>query len=447
MKFSKPWAIIFLMGLFIHAMAAPPTPLQASSSGNTSMTPQERPAGRPGLPSVSQESESIDSFNVHPANRWSEGTSGTFDETLENGEFSIEGFDNSSSSNLRYRDAETTAGDIETRWRLNYTEQGTTGTGSDFEVPLIGLNVTTDEGSGNSSLNAYPWNSTHYILRPTFTTDDGDNWRSWNIESDYQDFFALDGSDGPDGEDFIEGDEEQGYSGMGAESVTGGIYTATCGAGAFERLESADLGGFSLDPAKYSYYEVKIRSSDATLTAQPYFGAPGTQISTAQTLGTTGWTTLQWDLSTDSNWNSSKTWYRWGFQFDETDDTLEGNEVVWIDYIRLFADNDSSDLTFFEYETYYRATMKYNLLTSELNWKVESDAGSKLTSTVQGSFAIEDYFDPDELIRDISLGTVGDIDYLFGLRSAGANATCWWDFYMVGFLQGRFPRIFVDLPR
>lgn len=427
-------AFVFIMGLMIHAIA--PGPDFGIFQASSSTTPRETPAGRDSLPTISQESESIDSFNVHPENRWSEGTSGTFAEDLENGEFSIDGFENTSSSNLRYRDAETTSGDIEVRWRLNASDSDAgLVNGSDFETVLMGLNVTTDEGSGNSSLNAYYYNSTHYNVRPTFTTADGTNWRSWNIESDYQDFHQLEGQLGPDGVDFIDGQDDIG--GLATNTNSQGLYVGVPVAG------GSDFIGFStisqlIDTDDYSFLSVKCRSNDTTLTLQPFIsilGGGSAVIGSIQTLGA-GWTTLSWDLSADGDWTAIAAGYF--FQVDETDGTLEGNEGLWIDYFHPTTNNDSSDLTFFEYETYYRAQSKYDLMESTLNWKISTDDDDKLTSTVQGLFKIEDFFEPDELIRDINLGEVGDIDYLFGLRSAGANATTWWDFYLADFTEFLF---------
>lgn len=428
MKFRKPWAILFLMGLAIHVLSVPPAPITASV---VHATETRDPAGRGSLPSVSQESESIDSFNVHPANRWSEGTSGTFAEDLENGEFSIDGFENTSSSNLRYRDAETTSGDIEVRWRLNASDSDAGGVnGSDFETVLMGLNVTTDEGSGNSSLNAYYYNSTHYTLRPTFTTSDGVGWRSWNIESDWQDFFQMNGSWGADGIDFI----EEGFDGItarlpGAIISEKGIVIMTTGVGATSGINHVSFGVQSTD--SFAHISTKVKINDTVNNYTFSVGKAGVAThNSLQFIPTGNWQILNLNVTSGNTIDF--------IRVIKTNHATIAN--ISMDWLLWTSNNDSSDLTFFEYETYYRGKMKYDLMESSLNWKISDDSDNKLTSTVQGSFAIEDFFEPDELIRDIHQGAVGEIDYFFGLRSAGANATTWWDFYLADFQEFAWKR-------
>lgn len=439
MKFSKPWAFLFVMGLLIHTIVVPSAPITAASS----ITPRETPASsRVGLPSVSQESESIDSFNVHPENRWSEGTSGTFAEDLENGEFSIQAFDNSSSSNLRFRDAETTSGDIETRWRLNATDSDAINdSGSDFETILMGLNVTTDEGSGNSSLNAYYWNSTHYVVRPTFTTSDGSSWRSWNIESDFQDWFQTNGKSGADGLDFIEGDEgfTESFPGRGAITAAKGVlnYTITVNTQASAGLDFPNTDFLPLSSTgDFSWWIIKIRANEANLRfhilLQNTVPARSQFVPQQNQVLTTEWQTF---IAQVDNTYADNAFIQ--VLEEDGQGNFDIGEQFLIEYVLLTTENvtTTDDLTFFEYETYYRGQMKYDLMESTLNWKISDDSDNKITSTVQGSFKIEAFFDTDELIRDISLGTVGDLDYFFGLRSAGANATIWWDFYQADFQE------------
>lgn len=589
MKFRKPWAFLFLMGLMIHAMSAPPAPLQASV---VHATETRDPAGRGSLPSVSQESESIDSFNVHPENRWSESETGSFEDDLENGEFKFKGFGNDSASMYRYRDAETTSGDIETRWRLNaladfetndtdfatqagnwgpdgwgfeegdldgttdnnfvvtvaggilnanvdgapgsasihtavtgisaniwdylqvrmksnvadikikinddttatigafqtittsfanytwdfsgeaqwtdmetfltllFDEDGGDGVledtdevdidfiwllgqpAGDFEIPLIGLNVTTDEGSGNSSLNAYPWNSTHYILRPAFTTDDGTAWRSWNIESDYQDFAQMMGEQGADGWDFVETGNDGWVDFSGGTVTTSDLGWINVSAAAPDALwgthRTSTVTDISTSDFNYAHFKLKAGGADVTNFRFIFILTGGTTKSITVEAGAieTDWTIYSVNLTANADWVAAGVVRRdMQLRF-----ATAASGWVLIDYIRLTSNNDSSDLTFFEYETYYRAKMKYDLMESTLNWKISDDSDDKLASTVQGNFKIEDFFDEDELIRDISLGTVGDLDYFFGLRSAGANATTWWDFYKADFTEFNFQK-------
>lgn len=431
MKFSKSWAFLFLMGLLIHTIVVPSAPITASSA-----TPEDTrgPAGRGSLPTISQESESIDSFNVHPANRWSDVSSGTFAEDLENGEFSIQAFDNTSSSNLRYRDAETTSGDIEARWRLNTTDSDAVNASADIEAALIGLNVTTDEGSGNSSLNAYYFNSTHYVVRPTFTTEDGSLWRSWNIESDYQDYMQQVGIFGADGIDFLEGTVEQSTNDLIGDTIQQGWFRGQAVAAVNDLNIFQSPATLSLDPLQYEFLDVKYKFNGSATTDMLIIASPGNLEISGQTfINDDQWHKATLNLTTDANWDDNARHTRIILRSRAA--PHGANDFWWIDHIRFYSNNDTSDLTFFSYEEYYRAQMKYDLMESTLSWKISDDADQKLTSAVQGQFKIEDFFEPAALIRDISLGEVGDISYLFGLRSAGANATVWWDFYLADFQE------------
>lgn len=430
MNIPKPIAALLILGMLIQT-AVPPLAPHASSS----MTPpsKESPAGRPSLPTVSQESESIDSFTVHPANRWSEVETGTgYLDSIENGEFMFNTNSNDSSSMHRYRNAETTSGDIETRWRLDWVENTTNG--DDWETPLMGLNVTTAEGDGNATLNAYPWNNTHYTLRPTFTTGDGTYWRSWNLESDYQDYPQMNGSWGADGWDFIEETDDgittyiqcTDVQALGSNRVNPDAATRTS-----MRFHWSNLG---LTASDWDYVTIRLRANVTDLN-MVCFDTGFNILGSVELITDTNWNEYEFDLGNDVDWTGTEPELIFSWDEQGGDGLIESDNYVWIDWVRLTTTNDSSDLTFYEYQEYYRAKLAYNLLISEFLLKTETDSGSKINSIKQGTWAIADYFDADELIPDINLGTVGAITYLFGLRSAGANATCWWDFYAADFQE------------
>lgn len=374
----------------------------------------------------------IDSFNVHPANRWDNISSGSPSLTMADGQLELEVSDADNDSALYFRKSQTADSDISIRFRLN-SSRGTTTNYGDIRANLAGLNISSTE---NISLSAFYWNTTHYTIRAVFTQDAVS--RSWNLGSDYQDLFQMDGTGGSDGQDFIENTEDQGYVGLGNEETKGGYYYAQVTAPANEEwLESRDLAGYTLDPAKYSHFEVRMRCADTTVTVQPLFGAPRQYISSATTVGS-GWNIHQWDLSTDSNWNASKTWYRWGLHIDEADGTLDGNELFWIDYFRLLSTNDTSDLQFYAYDTYYRANLDFNLRLSEIDFDIQADDGETLVEREIGEFKIDDYFDQDDLIYDIWQGKVGQIDYWFGILSTSTLSQCWWDYYEAEFTEFSF---------
>jgi hypothetical protein len=430
MNFPKPMAVLIIVGMLIQT-AVPPVafdpifnPTYASPVQAEPPESMRKPLGeRPSLPAVAQESESIDSFSVHPANRWSEVETGTgYLDSITNGEFMFNTNSNDSSSMYRYRNAETTAGDIETRWRLDWVENTTNG--DDWETPLMGLNVTTSEGDGNATLNAYPWNSTHYTLRPTFTTDDGANWRSWNLESDYQDYMALAGEWGADGFDFIEGIDD--WATGGAITSTLGYLQVITGAGVFDGATTGVASRPTLQAADESIFhtlQMRFRINDTVNTYRMAAAEAGVGEVVTTFTPTGSWQTKTLTASS-VNWNL--------FQLAKNNHATIAK--IEIDYC-IVTNNDSSDLTFYDYQTYYRAKLAYNLLTSKLALKTTTDGGTKINGMTQGSWSIADYFDADELIPDINLGEVGEIDYLFGLRSAGANATCWWDFYAADFQE------------
>lgn len=461
----------------------------------------------------------------------------------------------------------------------------------DFAVPLSGLNATTVEGTANITLSAFPYNSTDYSIRPTLTTSDGVISRSWNMDSDYQDYAQLSGEWGSDGWEWIVDDNDEdwntgllentieyGYieserqvstsyssiftweyydqvpretfpfitfkfwanhtgtvqignqfsfytvdpsypgniwttyivdsrelgslsddwagdgpynkyvllfldgdgsnikvlarldyvrfttkpfhlittdyaifserwdnhdayggntgwsynqlddfTGLDTNTVSNGIFIGRCAAGSNDTLLSPN----SFIPS-YLFNQVEIRiKSNATNIYFDLRDSANNSIGSYYNL-TTSYQTLTWDISSNANWTGIES--KLNLLFSEWGSALDGDEGIWIDYILIkHEDTTLNSIDLYKYNEYYRSELEFNLRTSELEFEIQDDSGSAIVKEKNGEFAIDIYFDADDLIPDIYLADVGHFDYLFGIMTAGSATTCWWDYYEAEF--------------
>lgn len=304
----------------------------------------------------------------------------------------------------------------------------------DFSIPLCGLNATTSEGTGNTTLTAFQHNSTHYTIRPTFTTEDGANSRSWNLDSDYQDFYSLIGIFGADGLDWTEGDDH--WAGLSDAQYNNGYLLGKCIAGPTKSFFPSPDYRPDINTNYYNYATIKLKSNESSLTMFMYGTKEGIHYDLTSTVNiSTEWTVFTFNFSADSDWTGI--FQRVNCRFSETDGTLEGDEWIWIDYIRLTTENVSysDDRHFFEFNEYYRAELDYDLRSSQLEFELQDDLGDDVSKEEIGDASINAYFDTRDLIPDIFIAEVGQIDYLLGIRTAGSNGTAWWDYYQAEFAE------------
>ena len=201
----------------------------------------------------------------------------------------------------------------------------------DFETILAGFNSTTSEGIGNVSLNSYAYNSTHFSIRPSFSTNDGSQWRSWNLESDYQDYPEMAGNWGADGWDFLDGTD--GFTGINNIKADKGIYTAKTSAAAFDDF---GLVPINLNPSDFSYITLKMKTNYSTLTAQPWFtNSDGLVFIGSAVTVRKDWSVFVWNATDTSGFSDAEEWTQFNIRLDESDGTLDGDEGIWLDYVRI----------------------------------------------------------------------------------------------------------------
>lgn len=315
----------------------------------------------------------------------------------------------------------------------------------DFAVPLCGLNATTSEGTANTTLTAFQFNSTHYIIRPSFTTGDGTYSRSWNMDSDYQEYYQLSGNRGSDGVDFTEGtDVAFGYQSGTKTAINGYLQIdPDASATAFYIFTVVDPSLSDSDDREniWDYFTLKIRSN-YSYPIYLEFMAANSLIDDASTWNTEVNLTQDWHVSekrgSSAVWHdSARSFSSFGFgckRVNAGDPDFDGY-VFDVDYWRLSTTNDTSDFTFFEFNRYYRAELDYDLRSSQLEFELQDDLGDDIVKEEIGDFTIANFFDAQDLIPDIFIAEVGQIDYLLGLRTAGSNGTTWWDYYQAEFAE------------
>lgn len=590
MKLPKLLALMMILGMLLQGAAFPQT------AQGTITEPMEAPLsntsrGSP-LSTFQGGEQNIDPFVVHPGNRWDSATSGSFAETIADGELEFEGLINDSSTMERYRESSTADSDIGVRWRLNATadlesnetdwytavsdqygadgfawEEGAAEPGEafqagvpiilthangdlvgtingaggtfsqirhsltpfvsgpetdlydqlvvrwkanfaglrigfsngsgigidggillvataanifqtdimvldsdwtgrqqqlrttlleedgqgnfdanevftieyirlvgdtewagDYEIAIGGLNGTQIDGTGNFSLNAYPFNATHYNLRPTVTTNDGTNWRSWNPDSDQQDWYQLEGQWGADGVEYVEGTREYFTNNVNTPTVTQQLgYIRTVTDAVSEGLQATEeIVNFT----QYPIFKVKARAN-ASVTLQWKWDTEFLDNAN----GFTTALTAEWQVFTiDTS----------AFTTDDDGSVLwwlspTANEMIDIDYVRLLTNDDSSDLAFFAYEIYYRTEMSFDLRHSDMEFVVTDDEDDEeFIDQKIGEFELYDFFEEETIIPDVFAIEVGLSNFFFGVKTAGANVTMVWDYYEAEFSSFNF---------
>ncbi|MFX0197150.1 MAG: hypothetical protein ACFFCW_13580 [Candidatus Hodarchaeota archaeon] len=424
---------LLILGMLVINACPPDTPLPNVVTG--------QPVYGPGAPTTRSSSlstlggeESIDSFTTHPANRWESDSTGSPDIAISSGQLNITTHSSDWESAEYYRHSKTVDSEIDIRWYLNSSaDYSVTANQGDQQVNLLGFNSSTSE---NMSLAAFPYDGSHYTIRPCLTQ--GNYYRSWNIDSDYQDFIQMAGHSGADGWDWTEGTTD------GWLTHSGGVVTAselgyvnvsrtTADAGFGMKWDAESTA--DIDPDVFEYLEIKIRANESSISNLNFrfknsTGAGFDYVIDAGTLST-DWTVYTEDLSQDANWA--------GADFIRRDIALwaatSSSARFDVDYIRILTTNDDSDLTLYEYEAYYRATCGFNLRNTRLEISLETDSGTDVIETEMGTFDIDDYFAVSVLVWDIWEAEVGQLDYLFGVVAADADLMWLLDYYQAEFTE------------
>lgn len=114
-----------------------------------------------------------------------------------------------------------------------------------------------------------------------------------------------------------------------------GHLTATLEAGAFELVNSPSL--LTIDTSLFEIYQVRIKAS-SDIVVFPYGRDSANnldQLGSSQAITDRNWNTFTWDLSEDSDWSGDSSFQRMLLLFDESDGTLDGNEIIQIGYVLL----------------------------------------------------------------------------------------------------------------
>ena len=261
----------------------------------------------------------------------------------------------------------------------------------------------------------------------------------WNSESNYQDFAQMQGSWGADGWEFIEGTDD-GWSAANedTDSTTFGARIVSPANDGDSYVLIEETIPTLIDVSTFSTVEARIQivandTREVLLYIEDQYDA-----AFAQSVSNASWVTYTWNISAKSDITADK-WIRIYLDGDGGGTVMDA-DIMRVDYIRIITTNDSSDLQFFEYNTYYRATTEFDLRHSDLEFVIKDDASTKLFEDAIGEFDIEDYFNAEDLRIDIFQYEVGRLDYLFKLQTAGSNGTCWWDYYQAEFNEFSFRR-------
>ena len=132
------------------------------------------------------------------------------------------------------------------------------------------------------------------------------------------------------------------WTGLVNMNVSDGFLRGTMAAGGSDDFISPV--GLSIDTDLFTIFTVRLNTSDITMDIiiQADLGAGLINVAPETNIDSTSQTIYTFDLSDDADWTG--TCIRLNIRFDEQDETLDGNEIVFIDYVLLlghWADSDS----------------------------------------------------------------------------------------------------------
>ena len=139
--------------------------------------------------------------------------------------------------------------------------------------------------------------------------------------------------------DMALGDVE-GFSGSEREYVNPeGYYQGTCAAGDYEGIYTPS--SLVIDTDLFTILKIRTRTDDPNLTMKVRRADDWTFVGDLKSYSGTSWVEFEWVLSDDSDWIGTCT--KLELHVDEDDGTLDGNELVIIDYVLLTGHWSESD--------------------------------------------------------------------------------------------------------